>query len=159
MPSQPRDLSEKGLKFPAAALRGFLGKTQGILRLLERFYRHHPQPSQVLTGIKFFALLNHFLLSPSTAKSLPLHCVVESVSSLQATLNFDARSPWKRRPNIETDSYVIIPAATPFCDIVQTALQRLGYSSEISNAARGKFLKFNPLNVTLPFICKRCASS
>ncbi|KXJ82830.1 hypothetical protein RP20_CCG011092 [Aedes albopictus] len=70
-------------------------------------------------------------------KSLPLHCVVESVSSLQATLNFDARSPWKRRPNIETDSYVIIPAATPFCDIVTTALQRLGYSSEISNAARG----------------------
>ncbi|XP_055623978.1 homeobox protein dve-1 isoform X2 [Toxorhynchites rutilus septentrionalis] len=71
------------------------------------------------------------------AKSLPLHCVVESVSSLQATLNFDARSPWKRRPTIETDSYVIIPAATPFCDIVSTALQRLGYSSEISNSARG----------------------
>uniref|UniRef100_A0A182JG81 Uncharacterized protein n=1 Tax=Anopheles atroparvus TaxID=41427 RepID=A0A182JG81_ANOAO len=71
------------------------------------------------------------------AKSLPLHCVVESVSSLQATLNFDTRNPWKRRPNIETDSYVIIPAATPFCDIVTTALQRLGYSTEISNAARG----------------------
>uniref|UniRef100_A0A182MU67 Homeobox domain-containing protein n=1 Tax=Anopheles culicifacies TaxID=139723 RepID=A0A182MU67_9DIPT len=77
-----------------------------------------------------------FLLFIS-AKSLPLHCVVESVSSLQATLNFDTRSPWKRRPNIETDSYVIIPAATPFCDIVTTALQRLGYSTEISNAARG----------------------
>ncbi|ETN65120.1 defective proventriculus [Anopheles darlingi] len=71
------------------------------------------------------------------AKSLPLHCVVESVSSLQTTLNFDARSPWKRRPNVETDSYVIIPAATPFCDIVTTALQRLGYSNEISNTARG----------------------
>uniref|UniRef100_A0A182FE88 Uncharacterized protein n=2 Tax=Anopheles albimanus TaxID=7167 RepID=A0A182FE88_ANOAL len=70
-------------------------------------------------------------------KSLPLHCVVESVSSLQTTLNFDARSPWKRRPNVETDSYVIIPAATPFCDIVTTALQRLGYSNEISNTARG----------------------
>ncbi|XP_038117876.1 uncharacterized protein LOC6037143 isoform X3 [Culex quinquefasciatus] len=78
-----------------------------------------------------------FDFSKVNAKSLPLHCVVESVSSLQATLNFDARSPWKRRPNIETDSYVIIPAATPFCDIVQTALQRLGYSSEITNAARG----------------------
>ncbi|XP_019562173.3 dual specificity protein kinase splA [Aedes albopictus] len=78
-----------------------------------------------------------FDFSKVNAKSLPLHCVVESVSSLQATLNFDARSPWKRRPNIETDSYVIIPAATPFCDIVTTALQRLGYSSEISNAARG----------------------
>uniref|UniRef100_A0A4Y0BME1 Homeobox domain-containing protein n=1 Tax=Anopheles funestus TaxID=62324 RepID=A0A4Y0BME1_ANOFN len=78
-----------------------------------------------------------FDFSKVNAKSLPLHCVVESVSSLQATLNFDTRSPWKRRPNIETDSYVIIPAATPFCDIVTTALQRLGYSTEISNAARG----------------------
>ncbi|KFB51385.1 AGAP006642-PA-like protein [Anopheles sinensis] len=77
------------------------------------------------------------LANHAIAKSLPLHCVVESVSSLQATLNFDTRSPWKRRPNIETDSYVIIPAATPFCDIVTTALQRLGYSTEISNAARG----------------------
>lgn len=45
-----------------------------------------------------------FDFSKVNAKSLPLHCVVESVSSLQATLNFDARSPWKRRPNIETDS-------------------------------------------------------
>ncbi|XP_049545687.1 uncharacterized protein LOC125957201 [Anopheles darlingi] len=78
-----------------------------------------------------------FDFSKVNAKSLPLHCVVESVSSLQTTLNFDARSPWKRRPNVETDSYVIIPAATPFCDIVTTALQRLGYSNEISNTARG----------------------
>ena len=84
------------------------------------------------------SLMFFFLGSLLSAKSLPLHCVVESVSSLQATLNFDTRSPWKRRPNIETDSYVIIPAATPFCDIVTTALQRLGYSTEISNAARGK---------------------
>uniref|UniRef100_A0A182WBM6 Homeobox domain-containing protein n=1 Tax=Anopheles minimus TaxID=112268 RepID=A0A182WBM6_9DIPT len=82
-------------------------------------------------------VVSFLFLALISAKSLPLHCVVESVSSLQATLNFDTRSPWKRRPNIETDSYVIIPAATPFCDIVTTALQRLGYSTEISNAARG----------------------
>uniref|UniRef100_A0A182NI66 Homeobox domain-containing protein n=1 Tax=Anopheles dirus TaxID=7168 RepID=A0A182NI66_9DIPT len=85
-------------------------------------------------------------------KSLPLHCVVESVSSLQATLNFDARSPWKRRPNIETDSYVIIPAATPFCDIVTTALQRLGYSTEISNAARGSISIKNWKSLSLDVI-------
>jgi hypothetical protein len=72
------------------------------------------------------------------AKSLPLHCVVESVPSLQASFQLDSRSPWRRRPNIETDSYVIIPAATPFCDIVTIALQRLGYSSDISNTAKGK---------------------
>lgn len=46
--------------------------------------------------------------------------------------------PWKRRPNVETDSYVIIPAATSFCDIVNTALQRLGYSMDIANTARGE---------------------
>ena len=69
---------------------------------------------------------------------MPLHCVVESVPSLQASLQLDTRSPWRRRPNIETDSYVIVPAATPFCDIVTIALQRLGYSSDISNTAKGK---------------------
>lgn len=72
------------------------------------------------------------------AKSLPLHCVVESVHSLQASLNIDNRSPWKRRPNVETDSYVIIAAATPWSEIVQTALQRLGYSQETAATARGK---------------------
>lgn len=76
----------------------------------------------------------------SSAKSLPLHCVVESVPSIQASFAHDTRSPWRRRPNIETDSYVIIPAVTPFCDIVTVALQRLGYSSDISNTARGKFI-------------------
>lgn len=73
-----------------------------------------------------------------TAKSLPLHCIVESIASIQASLSYDTRMPWKRRPNVETDSYVIIPAATSFCDIVNTALQRLGYSMDIANTARGK---------------------
>lgn len=85
----------------------------------------------------------YFLFS---AKSLPLHCVVESVPSLQASYTLDTRSPWRRRPNIETDSYVIIPAATPFCDIVSVALQRLGYSSDIANTARGKKSKKIKLN-------------
>ncbi|CAO1348972.1 unnamed protein product [Diamesa serratosioi] len=76
----------------------------------------------------------------SLTKSLPLHCVVESVPSLQASYTLDTRSPWRRRPNIETDSYVIIPAATPFCDIVSVALQRLGYSSDIANTARGAII-------------------
>lgn len=73
------------------------------------------------------------------AKSLPLHCVVESVPSLQASFQVDARSPWRRRPNIEMDSYIIVPASTPFCDIVTIALQRLGYSSDISNTAKGNY--------------------
>lgn len=76
------------------------------------------------------------------AKSLPLHCVVESVSSLQTVLGTAGHgSPdnrWKRRSNVETDSYVIVPAVTQFCNIVQTALQRLGYSPELGNYAKGK---------------------
>ena len=88
---------------------------------------------------KILIELNFHFLIP--AKSLPLHCVVESVPSLQASYTLDTRSPWRRRPNIETDSYVIIPAATPFCDIVSVALQRLGYSSDIANTARGENLK------------------
>uniref|UniRef100_A0A336MJB2 CSON000041 protein n=1 Tax=Culicoides sonorensis TaxID=179676 RepID=A0A336MJB2_CULSO len=76
----------------------------------------------------------------NNAKSLPLHCVVESVTSFQSSLINDSRNPWKRRPNIETDSYVIIPSTTPFCDIVTTALQRLGYSIDITNTARGAII-------------------
>lgn len=59
--------------------------------------------------------------------------------SLHASLTIDTRQPWKRRPNIETDSYVIIAAATPWSEIVQTALQRLGYSQEVANTARGEW--------------------
>ncbi|EDW82914.2 uncharacterized protein Dwil_GK21291, partial [Drosophila willistoni] len=73
-------------------------------------------------------------------KSLALHCVVESVHSLHDYLTIDSRQPWKRRPNIETDSYVIIAAATPWSEIVQTALQRLGYSQEVANTARGSLI-------------------
>ncbi|XP_073845125.1 SATB1_N and homeodomain domain-containing protein dve isoform X3 [Musca autumnalis] len=76
----------------------------------------------------------------SEAKSLPLHCVVESVHSLQASLTIDQRSPWKRRPNVETDSYVIVAATTPWSEIVQTALQRLGYSQETAATARGSLI-------------------
>ncbi|XP_031620427.1 uncharacterized protein LOC116338969 isoform X2 [Contarinia nasturtii] len=73
-------------------------------------------------------------------KSLPLHCIVESITSMQASLCMENRNPWKRRPNIETDSYVIVPAVTPFADILGTALQRLGYSSDIAATARGSII-------------------
>ncbi|XP_017149811.2 uncharacterized protein LOC108160355 [Drosophila miranda] len=89
-------------------------------------------------------LLSHprrdFDISKVNPKSLPLHCVVESVHLLHASLTIDSRQPWKRLPNIETDSYVIIAAATPWSEIVQTALQRLGYSQEVANTARGSLI-------------------
>lgn len=34
----------------------------------------------------------------------------------------------------------MVPAMTPFCDIVTIALQRLGYSSDIYNNAKGLFI-------------------
>lgn len=62
---------------------------------------------------------------------------------MNASILSDSRHPWKRRPNIETDSYVIIPSQTPFNDIVTTALQRLGYSIDITNTARGAIIVKN----------------
>lgn len=77
------------------------------------------------------------------AKSLPIHCIVESITSLQGSLCADTRSQWKQRPNIEADSYVIVPAATLFSDLVNTALQRLGYSPDIASTARGSIIVKN----------------
>lgn len=41
---------------------------------------------------------------------------------------------------IEIDTYVIIPVATPFHNLVQAALLRLGYSAESAAAAKGSVL-------------------
>lgn len=77
---------------------------------------------------------------------------MQSACSL-AVLSMDARNVWSRngrqRTNIETDSYVIVPAATPFNELVSTALQRLGYTAEISASARGSIVikNWKPLPV------------
>ncbi|KAJ6642292.1 Homeobox protein dve-1 [Pseudolycoriella hygida] len=84
-----------------------------------------------------------FDFSKVNAKSLPIHCIVESITSLQGPLCADTRSQWKQRPNIEIDSYVIVPAATLFSDLVNTALLRLGYSPDIANTARGSIIVKN----------------
>lgn len=73
------------------------------------------------------------------AKSLPVHCVVEAVCSLEDTrssINSNSNS-WRRRTLVETDSFVIIPVSTPFHDLVQAALLQLGYSPESVAAAKG----------------------
>lgn len=86
---------------------------------------------------------NKILFCSFTAKSLPIHCIVESITSLQGSLCADSRSQWKHRPNIEADSYVIVPASTLFSDLVNTALQRLGYSPDIASTARGSIIVKN----------------
>lgn len=47
------------------------------------------------------------------AKSLPVHCVVEAIHSIVEMRSGGARDNW-RRPHVETDTYVFIPAAMPF---------------------------------------------
>lgn len=64
-------------------------------------------------------------------KTLPVHCVVEAVSSLEEDV-------WRRRAVVETDSYVIIPSATAFQDLVPAAMLRLGYPHELAASAKGK---------------------
>ncbi|XP_031336977.1 uncharacterized protein LOC116166246 isoform X2 [Photinus pyralis] len=75
-------------------------------------------------------------------KSLPVHCVVEAVSTIDES-RITNQGLWKRRPLIETDSYVIIPAATPFQGLVQAALLRLGYSADSAATARGSVILKN----------------
>lgn len=73
------------------------------------------------------------------AKSLPVHCIVEGVSALEGLCNNNYNGPaGARRPSVEADSYVIIPAATAFRELVAAALVRLGYPHDCAAAAKGK---------------------
>nr|XP_023018172.1 uncharacterized protein LOC111507143 [Leptinotarsa decemlineata] len=72
-----------------------------------------------------------------SAKSLQVHCIVEAICSLEENRSHGV---WRRRPLIEIDKYVIIPVATPFHNLVQAALFRLGYSTESAAAAKGSVL-------------------
>ncbi|KAH1029939.1 hypothetical protein HUJ05_003085 [Dendroctonus ponderosae] len=82
----------------------------------------------------------------SSGKSIPVHCIVEAISVLED--NRFQHGVWRRRPMVETDTYVIIPIGTPFHNLVQAALFRLGYSSESAAAAKGSVLikNWKPLN-------------
>jgi len=48
-----------------------------------------------------------------TAKNLPVHCVVETIHNIVESHVSNSREKW-RSPQVETDSYVIIPVAMPF---------------------------------------------
>ncbi|XP_015609209.1 uncharacterized protein LOC107274506 [Cephus cinctus] len=74
-----------------------------------------------------------------TGKSLPVHCVVEAIHSIVENRLNNSRENW-RRPHVETDSYVIIPAAMPFQDLVGEALVRLGYHADLIPSARGSIV-------------------
>ncbi|XP_076246873.1 SATB1_N and homeodomain domain-containing protein dve [Calliopsis andreniformis] len=75
----------------------------------------------------------------STGKNLPVHCIVETIHNIVETHVSNSRENW-RRPQVETDSYVIIPVAMPFQDLVGEALVRLGYPSDLIPSARGSIV-------------------
>ncbi|XP_059048032.1 uncharacterized protein LOC131843414 [Achroia grisella] len=75
-------------------------------------------------------VFNNLFSKSISGKTFPVHCVVEAVSTLE-------EDGWRRRTVVETDSYVIIPASTPFQELVPAAMMRLGYPHELSASAKG----------------------
>lgn len=88
----------------------------------------------------------------SVGKSLPVHCVVESVCTLEEP-KINQAHQWRRRPVVETDSFVIIPINTPFQELVQAALHRLGYPSDSVASARGTAILIPVFVSLLQLIC------
>lgn len=77
-------------------------------------------PPKVADGVPLFPRV--------AGKTVPVHCVVEAVCSVERS---------KRPAAVETDSYVIIPASTAFDDLVPVALAQLGYARDTAAAATG----------------------
>ncbi|XP_063991879.1 homeobox protein dve-1 [Diachasmimorpha longicaudata] len=73
---------------------------------------------------------------------VPVHCVVESIYSIVDTRVSGGRDKWPG-PHLEIDTYVIIPAAVPFQDLVAEALVRLGYATDLIPSARGSIVVKN----------------
>lgn len=77
-------------------------------------------------------------------KSLPVHCIVETILSLEEQ-NDREKNNWRKKSNVEIDSYVIIPVNTPIQELVLVALTRLGYPKEAAAAAKGKLRPLSPI--------------
>ncbi|XP_043495324.1 homeobox protein dve-1 isoform X2 [Polistes fuscatus] len=103
------------------------------------FSAHNQHPKQEITASPKQEGFDLSKSASSSAKNLPVHCVVETIHNIVESHASNARENW-RRPQIETDSYVIIPVAMPFQDLVGEALVRLGYSSDLIPSARGSIV-------------------
>ncbi|XP_035719582.1 uncharacterized protein LOC118440528 isoform X2 [Vespa mandarinia] len=103
------------------------------------FSAHNQHPKQEIVASPKQEGFDLSKSASSTAKNLPVHCVVETIHNIVESHASNARENW-RRPQIETDSYVIIPVAMPFQDLVGEALVRLGYSSDLIPSARGSIV-------------------
>ncbi|KAG7205513.1 hypothetical protein KM043_007494 [Ampulex compressa] len=103
------------------------------------FSAHNQHPKQEINSSPKQEGFDLSKSASSTAKNLPVHCVVETIHNIVESHVSNARENW-RRPHVETDSYVIIPVAMPFQDLVGEALVRLGYSSDLIPSARGSIV-------------------
>ena len=72
-----------------------------------------------------------------SGKSLPIRCVVEQYTTGSTGTPVNGERP--QQPTLrETDTYAILPANTPFCEIVRTALVKIGYAAPEAMGAKGK---------------------
>lgn len=73
--------------------------------------------ANINSNVMFERMLYERILRKKTmlisGKNLPVHCVVETIHNIVETHVSNSRENW-RRPQVETDSYVIIPVAMPF---------------------------------------------
>ena len=70
-----------------------------------------------------------------TAKSMPIHCIVEQANSCRS----DASSGKQTDPSVEMDTYAILPSSTLFNEIIRVAMIKLGYSVVEAMGAKGWF--------------------
>lgn len=98
----------------------------------------HPFPLSVYPLI-------HSSLIPGT-KSLPIHCIVEQMPGVPT---FDPHNDCITPITVELDSYAILPSNTQMCELVRTALIKLGYNSAEIMGAKGETLE--PSSGTTPW--------
>lgn len=89
--------------------------------------------------LDILTLIAHVVDCCVAGKSLPVHCVVEAVCSVEPKLGAKLGLLGPKRPVVEADSYVIVPAATAFDDLVPVALAQLGYARDAAAAATGQY--------------------
>ncbi|XP_043470706.1 homeobox protein dve-1 [Leptopilina heterotoma] len=102
------------------------------------FSTHNDHPKQEVTSSPKQEGFDLSKSTSGTVKSLPVHCVVEAIHSIVESRS-TTRDNW-RRPHVEKDTYVFIPAVMPFQDLVGETLVRLGYSNDLILSARGSIV-------------------
>ncbi|XP_050424357.1 uncharacterized protein LOC126835665 isoform X2 [Adelges cooleyi] len=91
---------------------------------------------------------------PEPAKSIPVHCVVESINHVYQWSQKYSSPGVGSKGHVELDRFVIIPNNTAFRDLTEAALVRLGYSKDIVAASKGLVVLKNWLPLDLDTIAE-----